>query len=226
LLDQFFERLCQNLSDITGVNSQKVGYRDISSLSVGAPWPQELVQAMQVSQVLISLISPHYLLSVNCGREFHVFIRRYQLLKAQPNQGMSASPIIPIFWTNSDDVWIHATRKAKDFLESHHLTGPGLPDDYPVLGVSRQSELAKPQAYSQICLAIADRVKQLAERQPGLPVLEGIVDFRQLPSAFDPNQTKDRSVEPLVTPVFDLGHIAPPPGVVGGSAPPGLHLAP
>ena len=89
LLDQFCERLCQSLSDVTGVNAQRVGYRDISSLNVGVPWPQELAQAMQISQVLIALFSPHYLLSMNCGREFHVFLRRHELLKSRTNQKFS-----------------------------------------------------------------------------------------------------------------------------------------
>jgi len=225
LIDQFFERLCKYVSDSTGVNSQKVGYRDISRLDVSAPWPQELVQAMRESPILVAVISPHYLQSLNCGREFEVFRQRYELHKDHAKTAV-ASPIIPIFWTNIDDCWPCATPKAKDFLLNFQLTGQGLPNDYPALGMCGQSELAKPQAFSQACLVLANRIKQLAERKPALPALDGINDFRELPSAFDPNQTDDKPVVSLPAPVFNLDSMPPPAGVSGGPAPPGLHLVP
>ena len=225
LIDQFFERLCKYLSDGTGVNSNIVGYRDVSELDVGAPWPHELVQAMQAAATLVALISPHYLRSLNCGREFGIFAKRHELHKAQAKSEV-ASPIIPILWTNIDDCWPYATQRARDFLRDFQLTGQGLPDDYPALGMCGQCELAKPQTFSQACRSLAERIKQLAERTPGLPILQGINDFRELPSAFDLNQANDKPVLPMSAPVFDLTSMAPPAGAVSRPAPPGLQLVP
>ena len=223
LIDQFFERLCQYLSDSTGVNSETVGYRDISGLDVSAPWRQELVQAMQAATTLVALISPHYLRSLNCGREFDVFLKRYELYRVQIKSAI-ASPIIPVLWTNIDDCWPYATQKARDFLRDFQLTGQGLPDDYPALGMCGQCEFARPQTFSQACRSLANRIKQLAEREPALPRLEGVNDFHKLPSAFDLEQTHDKPVLPMPAPVFDLANMPPPAGAVGGPAPPGLHL--
>ena len=81
LVDQFFQRLCQCVSDNVKGDPEKVGYRDLNELHIGAPWPAELANAAKTLPVQIALISPHYFGSLNCGREFEVFLRRFNLLK-------------------------------------------------------------------------------------------------------------------------------------------------
>ena len=226
LVDQFFSRLCKCVSDVTGVSSQKVGYRDISALHISAPWPQDLVNAMHESRVLLALGSPHYFASLNCGREFEVFLRRFNLLRQGSDQAGMTSPIIPLFWENREHCWKHAQPETRQFLEGFQLTGPGLPEDYPSVGLLRQFLLGNPQMYDAICFYLADRIKELAEREPLLPGLKGIADFRQLPSAFDPHQTDDKIVESISAPIFNLPDMPPAPGVAAGPTPPALHLAP
>jgi hypothetical protein len=223
IVDQFFDRLCKCLSGVTGRSAQEVGYRDISALHVSAPWPEDLVEAMHDSQVLIALGSPHYFASLNCGREFQVFVERFNRLKQGTNHVGIDSPIIPLFWENIDYCWKHASTDTRCFIEGFQLTGPGFPEDYPSVGLLRQLLLGTPQTYDAICFYLADRIKALAEREPPLPALNGVSDFRELVSAFDHEQTGDKTVEPIPVPIFNLGDMRP--GVAGGPAPPALHLA-
>ena len=86
--------------------------------------------------------------------------------------------------------------------------------------------LGDSQACERICLYLADRIHQLVEREPVLPPLDGIEDFRELPSAFNPEQREDRRVEAISAPVVDLGRMIPPAGLTRRPKPPTLDLVP
>ncbi len=185
LVDQLFEDLCKHVSDVTGIASSEVGYQDRSNLEVGSPWSRDLFAAMQVAPALIALLTPAYLQSPRCREEFEIFLRRFDLLKALPGQERAISPIVPVFWIDEDCLKL-ASARVKEHLDGLQLVPRRgwVPDTYPALGLSRQRLLAKPQVYDRICIYLADRVKQLAQRLPALPPLDGIGEFRALPSAF------------------------------------------
>jgi hypothetical protein len=215
LVDQFFMDLCARVSDLTGTKREDVGYQDLSKLEVSDPWPEKLIDALQSSRVLIALISPHYLRSINCGREFGVFMKRYQLIKTISQQA-GPKRIVPIFWINSTDCWRCATNVAKQFLEETQFTELSFPDDYPAIGVYQQLTVGPSKAYAQICQAFARRIKSLAEFDPELPRLTEITDFRQLPSAFDPSSHHDEAPEVVAAkaaaPVHDIRDLIPAGG--------------
>jgi FxsC-like protein len=68
------------------------GFRDISSIPVGQPWNPAIVTALQSSAVLVCVVTPKYLQSEACGREFHLFTA---------HRGPSAV-VLPVIWTQAN----------------------------------------------------------------------------------------------------------------------------
>jgi hypothetical protein len=77
-LEEFFDALCRHVAMETGQRIESVGYRDQNRLTLSSFWSKELVSGLQQSSILISIISPHYLASENCGREVEFFRRRFE----------------------------------------------------------------------------------------------------------------------------------------------------
>ena len=76
-MDEFFSGLCNRVHLKAGGDVNKIAFRDRTRLNIANFWDSELVQAMQNSNVLVAIISPHYLESSYCGRELEFFMRRF-----------------------------------------------------------------------------------------------------------------------------------------------------
>jgi hypothetical protein len=133
-LEEFFEALCNRVALLTGQQVGAVGYRDQNRLTLASFWSNELVAALQGSRVLVSIISPHYLHSENCGREFEFFRRRFELGKTC-GTGLERHRIIPIFWIDSVMCKTHMSELVERFLFELQLREGGMPPGYPRTGL-------------------------------------------------------------------------------------------
>ncbi|HEY5677168.1 MAG TPA: toll/interleukin-1 receptor domain-containing protein, partial [Myxococcales bacterium] len=97
-LKRFFENLCAAVCTRRGVdpkNGPPVGYRDMEEIPAGSDWNDELKQGLQSSKVFVAMLSPGYLSSPHCGREWAIFDMR----RAQAARGGRLAPVLkPVLW--------------------------------------------------------------------------------------------------------------------------------
>jgi FxsC-like protein len=86
-----------------GEGTPEAGFRDVSEIQTGDPWPQVILQALQASQVMVSVLSPGYFTREHCGKEWQFFRERQELyLKGQPANTLAPPVILPVLWVPFD----------------------------------------------------------------------------------------------------------------------------
>ena len=177
-LEEFFRALCNRVASITGEAIASVGYRDRDRLTLSSFWSRDLVAALQSAQVLVSIVTPHYLDSENCGREIELFRRRFDLLRTQ-----TAHRIIPIFWEDALTCKAHMVEEVERFFFELQLRQTGMPLSYPHTGVYPLYALGEQAARNGLIDVVARAILSLSEL-PALPELPGNGEFKELPSFF------------------------------------------
>jgi hypothetical protein len=177
-LEEFFQALCSRVALITGEAIASVGYRDRDRLTLASFWSKELVAALQSARVLVSIVSPHYLDSENCGREVELFKRRFDLLG-----GKESHRIIPIFWEDDITCKTHMAEEVERFFFELQLRQAGMPPSYPHTGVYPHYILGEQAARNGLIDVVAKAILSLSEL-PALPELPGGDEFKELPSFF------------------------------------------
>ena len=182
LLELLYEELVQLVHQAEGGDASDIGYFDQIDLAIGDPWPERLATAAATSKVLVAIITPSYLQSSNCGREFRAFLDRYAKLTAASHGPRPAAPIILLYFEDQVHCWRHTPQAIRPFFEATQYRQAGLPADYPVRGYRKILELDHPRIARQILFSIRDRICQLKDL--ALPPLDDDTDFRTLPDAF------------------------------------------
>lgn len=96
LVKSFFEALSGHVQQLFGLSADLVGFMDDSSLQPGERWSDSLVTALGTCSVFVPLISPAYVRSKWCAREWHAFHRR-SMRTVRP--GRSTTPVLPLLWS-------------------------------------------------------------------------------------------------------------------------------
>jgi hypothetical protein len=96
-VQRFFHDLSAEVRAHAGLSAgEEVGFFDVHSLEVGAAWSSRLVDALSRCQSFIALVSPRYLISEPCGREWMIFAER--LRRYEREVGVSPSVLLPLLW--------------------------------------------------------------------------------------------------------------------------------
>jgi FxsC-like protein len=95
-LKKFFDELSQAIRDIRGLpQTAEVGFFDQQNLELGEQWDNTIVEALQMSSVLVAIASPGYFKSEYCGKEWELFRQRI----AAAAGGQPLPPLIkPVIW--------------------------------------------------------------------------------------------------------------------------------
>jgi hypothetical protein len=194
-LDEFYNDLCREVSERTGRAANEVAYRDKRSLKMGEPWDHALVEGLQKSRVLLPLISPHYLRSDNCGRELEFFERRMSKYLADGGAQQSHR-IIPLFWQNPDISLKNIPSDLDRYLRGFEFTQHGMPESYPAVALWQISKLRNGNDYERLCMALADRIVELADNFESLPRLPEQEGFGELVSLY--RRLEDEAAEQSV----------------------------
>jgi len=181
-LEEFFNALCRAVAMETGQAIHDVGYRDQNRLTMSSFWGKELVSALQQSSVLISVISPHYLQSKNCGREIEFFQRRFALRQQQPSV-TEPHRIVPIFWMDKATCSEHMAQDVEKLFHDLQLRGHGMPETYPHTGAFRLYTAGDQAGRNSLIEVVAKAIKDLSDIAK-MPQLPGTGDFTDLPSFF------------------------------------------
>jgi hypothetical protein len=206
ILDLLFEDLVDLVFGAVGGDRSKVGCKDETDLAIGDPWPTILADAVTSAKVLVAILTPSYLESENCGREFGVFLKRYEIMKAQYGNTMLPAPIVPLYFEDQMFCWPKVPPDVRKFFESTQFTQYGMPEYYPSRGYRNIFEISDNKSVAKTILyAIRSRIYELA--QLNLPPLQGVSDFNSIPSAF--MQVQRPNVPNLDRPPADLDLVPP-----------------
>lgn len=179
-LDEFYNSLCQQVSDIAAIAKEKVAFRDNKRLKIGNIIDNELINGLQKARVFLALISPDYLQSDYCEFELSFFHKRIQTFAEQSNDGQEPPYILPLFWEDSNNCFKDVPLSVKNFFKRFNFTQDEMPDKYPVVGLSQICRLDDYQSFQRICRSIAQRIVDLAISPQILPELAEIADFNQI----------------------------------------------
>lgn len=97
LLARFLADIEAEVRALTGIRDNSRGFRDVTRIDLGQPWPDALGQALQHSRVFLALYSPAYFTSPNCGQEWTAFAQRCRE-HAQATNSTAPPLIVPVLW--------------------------------------------------------------------------------------------------------------------------------
>lgn len=175
-LDQFLSDLKDLVRGRMGMlDSDPIFYRDTKDIQVGDLWPDDLVQGLQTSRVIVSLYTPLYFKRPVCGQELGFFQLRMKQL-----QDATGAFILPV-------MWIPCTADIPKTLSEINFTDGDFPKTYADKGLetlTRQSSGRFRDDYNQALDALAQRIAASAKRQPALPALATVPAFEKILNIF------------------------------------------
>jgi hypothetical protein len=154
-LESFFDELCKKVSDLTGDAAESVASRDQDRLQIGDKWSPRLVEGLQHSRVLVSILSPQYMKSESCGKEVEFFRRRLKKLQQSSFDPKESPRIIPVFWIDSLACLRGLDPDVARFIKTIQLSQKGVPEGYPSTGLHQFYCLGQHECYSHLCWLLA-----------------------------------------------------------------------
>jgi FxsC-like protein len=92
-VQRFYSDLTVDVGKLVGANDPaEVGFFDRSTTRPGDTWPPRTADALATARTLVPIVSPQFLLSEYCGKEWQVFEQRRQL------GGRAGPAILPVIW--------------------------------------------------------------------------------------------------------------------------------
>ena len=162
LVQAFFGELCDEIAPLMHLQYADMGFMDVEGLPGGMNWHPELIHALGTCQVLVSLLSAHYLSSEWCGREWNAFTLR----KRTPLNGANASVyqgcIIPVLWAPVPfDVPAVIKDRVSIFLPKPTRRDPDLPHLYEQRGIFGLMRAREEDAVSEIVGQLARLIQKI-----------------------------------------------------------------
>ena len=165
---KLYTDLCHDVGLVTG--TQVPGFMD-RQMPVGAQWPEPLAEALTGCRVFIALLSPAYVTSEYCGKEWAAFIERTSS-SLHPQ-----AAIIPVIWTRMDDDELPPSIRSMRYTAPEFSAPYTTEGFYGIMKIGRYRE-----HYKETVLQLARIVKETAE-VTNLPT-GTIPDFGSLANPF------------------------------------------
>jgi FxsC-like protein len=172
---QLYQDLSAEVRAHAGLRAgENVGFFDVHSLEMGSVWPRRLVAALSRCRTFIALVSPRYLLSDPCGREWSVFADRLRRYEAEVGVGPAA--LLPLQWLPPRNV----PEVVAALTYDHH----GLPSAYRRAGLRQLMRLQRHRDhYLEFVSELARQIVEIAELHRLPPAPAGMT-FDQVTSVF------------------------------------------
>jgi FxsC-like protein len=169
VLDRFFTELSTEVAQRLGIREPESGFIDRENLRTGTVWSTALAEALQTSRVFVPIVSPHYLGSSFCGKEFQIFLeRRERYVRA--NADANPAVIFPIIWIKAAAPPLPAA--VSQFQYPHQV------------GV-RSLMLSKDgDRYQALLQKLADDIAEASRLAPPLARLDTLASFDDVQNAF------------------------------------------
>lgn len=158
-------------------DSDSVGFMDITGISPGQDWRDEIYWALATCKVFVPLYSPRYFASVECGREWHAFAQR--TLDHHARNPMVQSAIVPALWA---PINLSGLPEVAQRIQIDHAD---LGDEYAREGFYT---LIKNKLYHEQCVTAVQRLAQHIIRAAYASRLQPcrVSDLSRPENAFEP----------------------------------------
>ena len=179
-LNKFYADLTEQIQLRQFHKPGEIGFFDGEGIQAGAPWKNELSAALRVSRTFLALCSPAYLNSEYCGKEFHVFLRRYREYVTGTRPAGTPRLIQPV-------IWGEPRGSLREVLTEFQYTDDQYPQIYKNEGLRymmSKSDLAND--YTDFVHRLAIKLVDDSEQHP-LPELATLEPLETIPSAFHDN---------------------------------------
>lgn len=156
---QLFVDLSDHVVELLGLPpGRTAGFLD-RELDGGQLWSEELAFAAGHCQVFIPLISPQYLNSAWCAREWDAFTRRRYELRPGALASPGEAPIIPVNWSVVDRRTLPTTVSQRQMFTPTRLP-PDIAPQYHDEGIYGLLSLGKngKDAYDAVVWRLAQRI--------------------------------------------------------------------
>ncbi|MEJ3743667.1 TIR-like protein FxsC [Actinomycetes bacterium KLBMP 9797] len=175
-VQKFFYDLSAEVRAHAGLAADvEVGFFDVHSLEVGATWSPRLVEALSQCRSFLALVSPRYLVSDPCGREWAIFADR--LRRYERDVGVMPSALLPLLWLPPP----HLPRA----VAALQYDNDSLPEAYGRTGLRQLIRLQRHRDnYYELIVELARQIVRTAHAHD-LPAADA-VDFADVRSVFDP----------------------------------------
>src|SRR5690349_4347765 len=119
----------------SGTPVRDIGFFDNRSISTGEKWDDAVVDGLQKAHSLVAVLSPGYVSSDGCGREFTVF--RDRLERARGTAAVRHALLLPIMWSEPSNVEVPAA------LSVYQRTNADLGPTYATQGLRYLAEQSR-----------------------------------------------------------------------------------
>jgi MinD-like ATPase involved in chromosome partitioning or flagellar assembly len=170
-LQRFFKDLSDRVRMMTGDNSP-AGFFDSNAISSGENWRDSLAAALARIRTFVPILSPAYVMSEFCGKEWEIVRSRQS-----PERSRSTDGILPVLWTPlAGDV--------PDAVAAAQWADEALPESYNARGLRNLIQLSKNRAdYRTFVEAFAERLVSVGTRSP-IPIATELPPLESVRSAF------------------------------------------
>lgn len=172
---RFFNDLSSEIRSCAGLPpGTVVGFLDIERLELGTVWADELVSALAGTHTFVGLVSPRYVKSRPCGREWAIFADR--LKGSRSNGRPPPRALFPLIWQPSES--LHPV------VAAHHFIYGNAPPAYLQAGLRQFVRQPRHRdVYFALLQDLAQRINRAASLD-ALPPSPQDIEFGDIPSAF------------------------------------------
>jgi FxsC-like protein len=193
-IQRFYNDLCRDVRDHAGLpRGTEVGFLDTHSMDLGVTWSARLMQDLARCGTFVALVSPRYIRSQMCGREWSVFANRMARHTA-PSQDPPAA-LLPLLWLPPQTL--------PAVIEELQYSNDLLPPAYADKGLRQLIRLDRYRnEYVDFVDSFARQIVRTAEAEQ-VPKTSPALDIHQVPSAFHPvvpRQARSGDAEPVTVP--------------------------
>lgn len=167
---QYFQKFVDTVMELVDGKvvweREKVCFVDQNGIKLGDVWNETLAEAIGTAQVLVCLVSPHYLNSEWCGRELQLFLDR---LKAEPTGDGRVPRIFPLIWE------LIPGRKLPRAISQFQFQDGEMPQAYRENGLRQVAYHGKYRtAFQTVVEVVSDRIRDAVQNQPRLATHAGV----------------------------------------------------
>ena len=164
------KRIEKRVRAMMGVDEDvQIAFFDGNSIETGQQWKERLGDALRETKIIVCMLSPRYVNSAFCAKEFEVFRRRLAAA-AQPQKIV----VVPVVWEPGS---------LPEALLEFQFRDDRLPPEYgTTVGLSQITRLrSQVEKLDDVIEVIAEIINK-ADRDAALPAWVDELDFDELPS--------------------------------------------
>jgi hypothetical protein len=178
---RFFDDLSRHVDELVGSPpGVDPGFMD-PSMESGTRWPSKVLMAAGTCHVFVPLISPGYVESPWCAKEWDAFARRKVVRRLSDRSG-SRTAILPVTWSRIQQDQLPSVVRELQFFLPQQLTDPDIAQRYLDKGVYGLLALHDEAAYRAVAWRLARSIVDAYHAyhiEPKIPT-----DPRQLRGSF------------------------------------------